>query len=284
MTTTTAVEVIKNAKLDWNVEALPLFRGEGVKQAPISSHKAIVRSDNQSMLGIVGTGYTIVQNNAAFGWFDNVVQSGKAEYVGAGYFGNGHSVWIKARVGNAEVAKGDIVSWELLLTNAHDGSGACRTRLVPLRLVCTNGLVAVDTESQTTVSIRHTKNALVSLNAATEVLQHAQLQIEATRQVYVAMAKAQVTAEQTKRVIEAVFAQERRQELVLDLFEGQGVGLDLEGVRGTAWGLYNAMTEAVDHHLINTSDADKHLERIMVGTGAQLKGKALNVIRELVLA
>jgi hypothetical protein len=68
---------------------------------------------------------------------------------------------------------------------------------------------------------------------------------------------------------------------VARLFEYEGRGLD--GIRGTAWGAWQAFTEQVDHHrtIRRSKGADSQsarLESIWFGAGATLKAKAFAAI------
>jgi len=67
----------------------------------------------------------------------------------------------------------------------------------------------------------------------------------------------------------------------MELFRGAAVGSELPGVKGTAWGWLNSITEAVDHHARAKSDARK-LDSILFGAGEKLKAKALGEALELV--
>ncbi len=60
-----------------------------------------------------------------------------------------------------------------------------------------------------------------------------------------------------------------------ELYQGAGMGSELDSSRDTAWGLVNAVTEFVDHHRRARSQ-DYRLDSAWFGQGAQLKAQALN--------
>lgn len=62
----------------------------------------------------------------------------------------------------------------------------------------------------------------------------------------------------------------------LELFNGAGRGADHEGVKGTAWGLLNAVTEHIDHEQGRT--ADSRLHSAWFGRGDQFKRDALDTL------
>lgn len=60
---------------------------------------------------------------------------------------------------------------------------------------------------------------------------------------------------------------------ILALFSGTGRGANRPGVRGTAWGLLNAVTEYADHHATAKS-ASHRFESAIAGNGSALKDAA----------
>jgi len=59
------------------------------------------------------------------------------------------------------------------------------------------------------------------------------------------------------------------------LYQGNGMGSELSGSAGTAWGLLNAVTEYVDHHR-RSRNQDNRLDSAWFGPGSQLKQRALD--------
>jgi hypothetical protein len=73
----TAEEAIVAAGLDYEVK-LTAMQTEG--GTPVSNRKAVVRTDTNDVLGIVGNGYVPVQNRQSFGFLDAVVAEGGLRY------------------------------------------------------------------------------------------------------------------------------------------------------------------------------------------------------------
>ena len=69
---------------------------------------------------------------------------------------------------------------------------------------------------------------------------------------------------------------------VLQLFDGNGKGSDLQSARGTAWGLLNSVTEYIDHH--KGRDQSRRLDNAWFGKGGDIKLQAYNQALELIAA
>lgn len=71
----------------------------------------------------------------------------------------------------------------------------------------------------------------------------------------------------------------------VDTFRGLvdvGMGSDLKGVRGTAYGLYQAAIEFADHHITVRGNGDNQLNSALVGSIALFKNKATKLVKEYV--
>lgn len=63
---------------------------------------------------------------------------------------------------------------------------------------------------------------------------------------------------------------------VLELFDGAGAGADLRTAKGTRWGLFNAVTQHVDHEVGRTPDT--RLDSAWFGRGDAMKQRALEAL------
>jgi hypothetical protein len=71
---------------------------------------------------------------------------------------------------------------------------------------------------------------------------------------------------------------EKQTETIRRLFE-TGRGTEIQGVRGTVWGLYNSVTEWIQHEAGKIED--KRLESAWFGAGKGLNLKAFEVAKEM---
>src|ERR1035437_1888576 len=158
----TAEEAIIQAGLDFEVNKRPLIymSEDGTTMNPIANKSAMVRSDNQKCLGIVGNNYTPIQNKDAFCFFDNLVNRSEAIYHTAGALGQGEKIWILAKLPtDIVVGKDDLIKNYVLIYNSHDGSAAVTALLTPTRVVCSNTLASALYGATNKVTVRHSINA-----------------------------------------------------------------------------------------------------------------------------
>lgn len=130
-----SADALRIAGLDWTVESKPVFTEGGVE---VKGYKMNQRSSDGKVLGIVTDKYRIVQNVDAFEFTDELV-GGDVRYETAGSLGGGRKVWLLARMPETKVA-GDEVEPYICFTNTHDGTGAIKVCMTPIRVVCNNTL------------------------------------------------------------------------------------------------------------------------------------------------
>ena len=100
---------------------------------------ANVRDSDNKVLGVVTNRYKIVQNQEAFAFTDSLLGKG-VKYETAGSLKEGRKTWILARLPKAYRLAEDKVMPYLVFSNSHDGSGAIKVAMTPIRVVCNNTL------------------------------------------------------------------------------------------------------------------------------------------------
>ena len=131
----TSEDAIRLAELDWDVIPKPIYDEFG-RELP--GYKVNMRSSDNMALGIVTDRYRIVQNKEAFAFTDELLGHG-VRYETAGSLASGKRVWMLARMENTTIAEENIDPF-LVFTNSHDGTGAIRVAITPVRVVCQNTL------------------------------------------------------------------------------------------------------------------------------------------------
>ncbi len=133
--TLSSEEAIKVAKLDWEVIPMPIYDEKGRE---IPGFKVNRRTSDGKNLGVVTNKYKVVQNKDAFAFTDALLGEG-VQYETAGSLSSGKRVWMMARMEKTLLAEEEIDPY-LVFTNSHDGTGAVRVAITPVRTVCENTL------------------------------------------------------------------------------------------------------------------------------------------------
>ena len=129
-------EALVAAGLDWNVEQRKVYTEDG---HVIPGYYANVRGTDNRTLGVVTKRYRIVQNHEAFAFTDGLLGKG-VRYETAGSLKGGRKTWILARLPKQYRVAEDKVMPYLVFSNSHDGSGAIKVAMTPVRVVCNNTL------------------------------------------------------------------------------------------------------------------------------------------------
>ena len=88
---------------------------------------------------VVTDRYKVVQNEDAFAFTDELLGEG-VSYETAGALQGGRRVWILAKLPQRYIISGDEVTPYLVFMNSHDGTGAIKAAMTPIRVVCQNTL------------------------------------------------------------------------------------------------------------------------------------------------
>lgn len=159
-------EALIAAGLDWDVVQKPVFTQDGVK---VPGYFANVRQQDGSILGVVTSRYKVVQNRDAFAFTDALLGDG-VRYETAGSLMGGRKTWILAKLPTRYIIQGEQILPYLVFSNTHDGSGAIKIAMTPIRVVCNNTLnLALDTADRSW-SIHHTGDIAAKLEDARETL------------------------------------------------------------------------------------------------------------------
>lgn len=170
----TSADALKMAGLDWEVRQESIYTDAGDK---IAGYKANVRSTDKKVLGVVTDRYKVIQNAEAFEFTDTLLGNG-VRYETAGSLAEGKKVWLLARLPREYIIGGERISPYLVFSNTHDGSGAVRVAVTPIRVVCNNTLnLALDTAKRSW-SMVHTGDIKGKIQEAKDTLFMAEEYIE----------------------------------------------------------------------------------------------------------
>lgn len=294
------------AGLNWTVERAEILARTIVtdpatgldweQPVEVPTHRALIRSTDQAPLGVVGKGYVPIQNADLFELGDAIVGTGEAKWHTAGSLRGGKTVWALARL-DYQLLVGldpdEVLNPFMLIANSHDGSGAFKVTTTTERVCCRNTLQWALRGAKLTWTMRHTKNVTLRADEAREAIGLAKAYFEEVDRVANRMIQEKIDRaaalrffrrlvpyapptdnergdKQRKANVDAIRA------AIASLYDGSP---NLQNVRGTAWGVLNAVTEYEDHYRpLAKSDeqASRRFERNVWEPG--LKARAFEML------
>jgi phage/plasmid-like protein (TIGR03299 family) len=242
----------RKAGLDWEVELVPLVTAD--TQAKMD-HRAVRRTSDSRVLGVVGPRYVPLQNQDAFAWFQPFLDAREAALHTAGSLRSGSRIWVLAKLNRDPlvIADGDTVEKFILLSHGHDGSLAVRCGFTPVRVVCANTLsMAHGSHASKLIRVKHTRDMLENLANVREVMDLANQEFESTAEQYRRLARKSINQPDLRKYVRRVLKVEdgenpslRLQNIAEEIarLAEAGRGNDLPSIRGTYWSAYNGVSE-----------------------------------------
>lgn len=193
-----SAEALSLAGLDWKVVQEPIITATGDL---VEGYKANVRDTDHRVLGVVTDRYKIVQNTDAFSFTDALLGEG-VRYETAGSLQEGKKVWLLARLPHEYIIAGEHISPYLLFFNSHDGSGAVKVCITPIRVVCNNTLNLALATAKRSWSMVHTGDINGKLEEAKNTLFMAGKYMDSLGKEFEVLRKKNLTDAQVKEYIE----------------------------------------------------------------------------------
>jgi len=278
----------KKADLDWGVEMVPLVTNDTQAQV---THRAVRRTSDSRVLGVVGPRYMPLQNKDAFAWFQPFLDTKEAALHTAGSLKGGSRIWVLAKMNRDPlvIAKGDEVEKFVLLSHGHDGTLAVRCGFTPIRVVCQNTLsMAHGSDAGKLIRIRHTKDVLENLANVREVMNLANAEFESTAEQFRRLARKSINQSDLRKYVRRVLEIEDERDIgtrsknimeeIVRLAES-GRGNDLPSIRGTYWSAYNGVSEWLTYS--RGRSEDNRLNSLWFGDSALVNRHALGVALDL---
>lgn len=309
----------------WRVTKRPLsFRKSDGSYIESDEVFAIVRDDTEAQLGTVGSRYVPIQNEASFGLLDHVMEEFGAKYHTAGSIYDGKSVWLQVELPNSsfEVTRGDEVNSFGMFTNPHDGSGKAWAFPTTVRAVCANTFRTASEDRKKGLGIRHTGDIKAKVNEVRRVLGIAVKEIDTFKENADVLLRTKVTPlpyfeglldaclEVTKadmlkgadalaaavaiseadQIIKKAHYErqiEKRKNLlneVLSQYDSPANGLN--GMRGTGWAAFQAVTASTSHGMLGgkfkgKDKESKRFESLLTGDGNEVNQLAYEQVLAL---
>lgn len=250
----TSKDALELAGLDWEVKQNPVYLENGIE---IPNYKANVRSTDGACLGIVTDRYQIVQNTEAFEFTDAIVgetENGVVKYETAGSLCGGKKIWLLAKMPVQKVLDDEVEPY-MFFSNSHDGSGAIKVGMTPIRIVCNNTLNMALNSAKRQWSTKHVGDMQSKLEEAKYCLQMADIYMKRLDEAADRLANAKLYKEQIDEILEELYPidendterKKRNVQAEKDSFYVAYFMPDIAKFRDTAWGAVNAMSDVVTH-------------------------------------
>ena len=278
-------EALRLAGLDWQVKQEPVYTDTG-EVSP--GYKANIRDRDRRVLGVVTDRYKIIQNQEAFAFTDALLGKG-VRYETAGSLQGGRRVWLLARLPKEYIISGEQVSPYLVFSNTHDGSGAVKVALTPVRVVCCNTLnLALDTAKRSW-SMIHTGNIRDKLQEAEDTLFMAEAYMMQLGKEFGNLQRQKITDRQVAEYIEMLLPLEKdataiqnknitklREDMAHRYYDAP----DLQGTGKNAYRFLNAVSDFATHAKPLRRTAN-HKENLFMRTmdGNPLIDKAYQLVK-----
>ncbi len=278
-------EALRLAGLDWQVKQEPVYTDTG---EVIPGYKANIRDRDRRVLGVVTDRYKIIQNKEAFAFTDALLGKG-VRYETAGSLQGGRRVWLLARLPKEYIISGEQVSPYLVFSNTHDGSGAVKVALTPVRVVCCNTLnLALDTAKRSW-SMIHTGNIRDKLQEAEDTLFMAEAYMMQLGKEFGNLQRQKITDRQVAEYIEMLLPLEKdataiqnknitklREDMAHRYYDAP----DLQGTGKNAYRFLNAVSDFATHAKPLRRTAN-HKENLFMRTmdGNPLIDKAYQLVK-----
>jgi len=312
-------EAIIASGLDWTASLksmkVPMQDDQGFTyDLDVPDNFAIVRNDTQKVLGIVGNRYQVYQNSEMWAFIDEFQKQSGIKLETAGSLRNGRTTWVLAKNGTMEAISGDPIEEYFLFRNSFDGSSPISCMFTNIRVVCNNTLSAALKGTKNIFNVRHTASADGQIKEVQRALGiRSKYQAEVAKS-FDTLAKYQMGSTDINNFLnEKIFpvktgtvqtvgfgenvqplfeisqrgetARTNKIDKVLELVE-TGAGTEISGVKGNAYGLYNALTEYADHEKSvrvteGRNKAEVKFENAFFGTGSRFKMECFNELMKL---
>jgi hypothetical protein len=217
----------------------------------------------------------------------------------------------------AEVVKNDHHLRHLYATTTHDGTGKGTWGTTDTRIICGNTLSFALGGKGLKAEFVHKNGARAQMTEAAEFMKAALANAEITLERFRELTKRELEDAAAMEFFTQVFPDKHRKATAeeiaqhegagrvaianlyrtvgipdpkprearlkcLELYEGAGMGSDMKGVRGTAYGAVCAVTEYVDHHSFSPkSTKETIMHKAVLGSGNELKVRALEIAERL---
>ena len=308
---TSAQAVAREAGLDWEVTTVPL---QGYVDSSVNKYESVTdyypvpnkqgvlklgKDHNNSIIGVVGSKYKIVQNMEVFGALDALIESGDARYSAAGEYNGGANVWMLMELPNGVTVDSDPHAAYLLAKTSHDGSCSVIIRPIIERVFCANQIGKIihgKMKKPLMYKMKHTTNSELSISDIRNITTITYQAIEEYELTAAQLLKRAVDKQQATNIFKKVWAlppevedapydmlskgQRKQYTMATDArtkaWDIYSQSPTQENIRGTAFGVWQAVIEYADYYA--TGGDEKRALATISGSNDRIKNKALSIL------
>jgi phage/plasmid-like protein (TIGR03299 family) len=278
-------QTLRAAQLAWPVDAGRVIDDRGRE---VDGVRVVRRLDTGAHLGVVSASYAPVSAVDAFGaLLGPAVAAGAVKPTRAGIINARAFLQASVALDAAEIVPGDVVVPMLTGVHSWDAKSATKAGFTPVRIVCKNTLAMAAKDLGSTgfsVHKRGTDAAVrAKMHAVGAQLNQIATQFQAMVKAWRFLAGRSITTKDIGPLVERIFeihgdpARLRKLTATIDELAAGGRGTRTPGVRGTAWGIFNAFSEYNEHESTVRGalpEGDRRWERVLTGDVATFNTKA----------
>lgn len=206
------------------------------------------------VLGVNGARYETVQNEQAFEFLQSLQDGARWETAGA--IKDGRVVFGSLAFDHDFVLDpsgvADKVKSYLLVYTSHDGSTGIAGGVTPVRVVCQNTLNIAQKGVKQTFKIRHTMGAEERMRVEAEMWRNANTYMDRFSEQAKTLFETPATDAQFFSIVEDFYPRpeedkkgsQKKWETQMEKFSQAWNGAPNAGIKNTAWGVFNGLTEA----------------------------------------
>lgn len=316
-----SVYMARQHYLNWDASLAPLEAVHNIPgtnnfiNIEVPGKQAVIREDTQRVIGVVGSRYTIYQNSQMWDFIETFQKKTNCKLETAGSLRNGETVWVLTKGMEWEVIDNDPIEEFFLIKNGFDGATPISVMTTNIRVVCNNTLSMAMKNSKNVYNVRHVRSVDQYMSQVEFALGVRSKYQESVKEQMSALTKLKLTADEMKNMLNvgifpvqtnltqtvgvdsdgqaddavnspaelterAKRMKAKKVNKILELVEN-GAGSNILGVRGTGYGLFQAIVEWHDHdRVIRPGGRDVReakFENAMFN-GADFKKDALQVL------
>ncbi len=310
----TKKELLEVSQTDWQVIQQPVFTlsvdgmakleaGQYTDELPAADllqfdgdegrpeYWANMRDRDSQLLGIVGSRMEPLQNEEQAEFMLALLDTEEFVWETGGSLREGQMVWFMAKLLNPpKLPAGEELASFISTVNYHNGKGSFMAMNHDIRIVCNNTLDAALSSHKSQWAIRHTANMKERTKEAQKALRLARSNAESLVETANELVLRPFKHSDMVDVLGVLYpippdssplTQKRIHERTDEVMEVWASSPNLENIRDTAWGAFNALVEFADHSPTNNFRSNEaRLLSVMTpnGKGHQFKRRALATV------